>query len=169
VLLSEELRDGRLALGLGPRQGGAAILVEQLGVGPGSQQGPHARLVPLGPHQGGLAVLQVEASGGPVQGRAAVVVELHAAAKASSTCPTLVQDCSNPPIDSESVKRIMSLFFNFFDSDSTIELLIFTCFSSIIFFKFDLDKLGNNFTRIISRRLPASWAVIKNLVELLDI
>ena len=40
----------------GPVQGRAAVVVEQLGVGPGSQQGPHARLVPLGPHQGGLAV-----------------------------------------------------------------------------------------------------------------
>jgi hypothetical protein len=57
-VLPEESRDGRVAVTLGPSQGGAAVLVEQLGVGPGSQQGLHARLVPLasGQHQGGVAV-----------------------------------------------------------------------------------------------------------------
>eukprot|EP00964_Phaeocystis_antarctica_P114414 scaffold78380_cov61-Phaeocystis_antarctica.AAC.5 len=62
-VLPDELRDGRVALVLSPLQGGAALFVEQLGVGLGSQQGLHARLVPSasGHHQGGgtLAGLQV--------------------------------------------------------------------------------------------------------------
>eukprot|EP00964_Phaeocystis_antarctica_P157694 scaffold128002_cov57-Phaeocystis_antarctica.AAC.1 len=48
-----------MALGLGPLQCGAAITsVEQLGVGLGSQQGLHARLLPFasGHNQGGLAI-----------------------------------------------------------------------------------------------------------------
>eukprot|EP00964_Phaeocystis_antarctica_P008038 scaffold4323_cov57-Phaeocystis_antarctica.AAC.3 len=45
-VLPKELRGGRVALALGVPQGGAAIGVEQLGVGLGSQQGLHARLVP---------------------------------------------------------------------------------------------------------------------------
>eukprot|EP00964_Phaeocystis_antarctica_P110436 scaffold74795_cov63-Phaeocystis_antarctica.AAC.2 len=57
-VLPEELRDGRVALHLSPVQGGAAVDVEQLGVGLGSQQGLHTRLLPSGssPHQGGVAV-----------------------------------------------------------------------------------------------------------------
>ena len=59
--------------------------------------------------------------------------------------------------------------FNFLDGDVTIKLLILTCLSSIIFFKFDLDKIGISFTRTISKRVSASLSVIKNLVELEDI
>eukprot|EP00964_Phaeocystis_antarctica_P058831 scaffold34901_cov62-Phaeocystis_antarctica.AAC.3 len=56
-VLPDELRDARVALGLGPLQGDAAVVVEQLGVGLGSQKGLHARLVPSGSgrHQGGAA------------------------------------------------------------------------------------------------------------------
>ena len=54
-VLPDELRGGRVALGLGTLQGGKAAFEEQLGVGLGSQQRLHARLVPAesGPHQGG--------------------------------------------------------------------------------------------------------------------
>ena len=58
-VLPDELCDGRVAVALGQLQGGAAVLdVDQLGVGLGSQQGLHARLVPFGSscHQGGEAV-----------------------------------------------------------------------------------------------------------------
>eukprot|EP00964_Phaeocystis_antarctica_P134526 scaffold98808_cov69-Phaeocystis_antarctica.AAC.14 len=61
--LPDEIRDGRVALGFGLLQDGVAVFVEQLGVGLGSQQGLHARLVPCAnrPHQDGDAdiVLQV--------------------------------------------------------------------------------------------------------------
>ena len=57
-MLPEESRGGRVAFDLGHLQGGVAVLVEQLGVGTGSQQGLHARLVPShsGQYQGGAAV-----------------------------------------------------------------------------------------------------------------
>ena len=62
-MLPDELRGGCVALGLGVLQRGAAASAEQLGVGLGSQQGPHACLFPLvsGLHQGGptIIVLQV--------------------------------------------------------------------------------------------------------------
>eukprot|EP00964_Phaeocystis_antarctica_P072206 scaffold44129_cov61-Phaeocystis_antarctica.AAC.5 len=59
-VLPDELRGGRVALVLGVLQGGVAIVVEQLGVGLGSQQSLHARLVPSaseesGRHQGTVA------------------------------------------------------------------------------------------------------------------
>eukprot|EP00964_Phaeocystis_antarctica_P060952 scaffold36377_cov66-Phaeocystis_antarctica.AAC.5 len=77
-VLPDESCGGRVALGLGPLLGDVATLVEQLGVGLGSQQGLHARLVPSasGQHQGGGAtvglqvgvgrVLQEEEQGGEV-------------------------------------------------------------------------------------------------------
>ena len=57
-VLPDELRDGRVALVLGPLQSGVAAFGGQLGVGLGAQQGLHARLVRLasGIHQGGVAV-----------------------------------------------------------------------------------------------------------------
>jgi len=62
-VLTDEGCGGRVALDLGPLQGCAALVVEQLGVGLGSQQRLHARPVAFisGPHQSGLAtdVLQV--------------------------------------------------------------------------------------------------------------
>jgi len=63
-VLPEELRDGRVAVVFGVLEGGARpLLSKQLGVGLGSQQRLHARLVPLvnGHHQGGgtVEVLQV--------------------------------------------------------------------------------------------------------------
>ena len=56
--MPDEGCDGRVALGLGKLQGGATLLGAQLGVGLGSQQGLHARLLPFvsGPRQGGVAV-----------------------------------------------------------------------------------------------------------------
>eukprot|EP00964_Phaeocystis_antarctica_P019345 scaffold10687_cov53-Phaeocystis_antarctica.AAC.3 len=65
-VLPDELRDSRLAVEFGPLQGGLTVLVEQLGVGLGAQQGLHARLFPSGSghHQGGgvVDVLQVRVS-----------------------------------------------------------------------------------------------------------
>jgi hypothetical protein len=57
-VLLEELRGGRTAVVFGVLEGGAAVVVEQLGVGLGTDQGLHARLVPMvsGSHQGGFAV-----------------------------------------------------------------------------------------------------------------
>ena len=53
-MLSDEGCDGRVALVFGPLQGDLAVVVEQLGVGLGSQQGLHAHLSSLasGRHQG---------------------------------------------------------------------------------------------------------------------
>ena len=57
-MLLDELRGECVALRLGPLQGGEAVVIEQLGVGLGSQQGLHACLLPVasGVHQGGAAV-----------------------------------------------------------------------------------------------------------------
>eukprot|EP00964_Phaeocystis_antarctica_P150737 scaffold118225_cov60-Phaeocystis_antarctica.AAC.3 len=57
-VLPDELRDGFVALTLGPPQGVAAVGGAQLGVGPGSQQGLHARLLPFasGHYQGSLPI-----------------------------------------------------------------------------------------------------------------
>ena len=44
-MLPDELRGGRVALGLGPLQGSVAVFVEQLSVGLGSQQGLDALLL----------------------------------------------------------------------------------------------------------------------------
>ena len=46
-MLPKELRGGRVAVGLSPLQCGEAVLVGQLGVGPGSQQDLYARLLVL--------------------------------------------------------------------------------------------------------------------------
>ena len=46
-MLPKELRGGRVAVGLSPLQCGEAVLVGQLGVGPGSQQDLYARLLPM--------------------------------------------------------------------------------------------------------------------------
>eukprot|EP00964_Phaeocystis_antarctica_P010163 scaffold5570_cov69-Phaeocystis_antarctica.AAC.2 len=73
-VLPDELRGGRVALGLGVLQGGTAIGVEQLGIGLGAQQGLHARLVPVmsGHHQGTTAVSLQEHDG-----EVAVVRSIH--------------------------------------------------------------------------------------------
>eukprot|EP00964_Phaeocystis_antarctica_P120502 scaffold84248_cov61-Phaeocystis_antarctica.AAC.2 len=57
-VLPDELRGGHVALAFGPLAGGAAAVIEQLGVGLGSQQGLHTRLIPFarGYHQSGAAV-----------------------------------------------------------------------------------------------------------------
>eukprot|EP00964_Phaeocystis_antarctica_P019301 scaffold10665_cov67-Phaeocystis_antarctica.AAC.4 len=67
-VLPDEPRGGRLALGSGVMQGGVAVAVEQLGVGLGSQQRLHARLLPLlsGHHQGGEAVAGLQVGVGRV-------------------------------------------------------------------------------------------------------
>ena len=84
-MLPEELRDGRVALVLGVLQGGVAVFVEQLGVGLGSQQRLHARLVPFasGIHQGGAALDVLQVGVGRVlqqdehDGEVAVVRSIH--------------------------------------------------------------------------------------------
>eukprot|EP00964_Phaeocystis_antarctica_P053067 scaffold31098_cov75-Phaeocystis_antarctica.AAC.1 len=55
----DETHGARVAPALGILQGSVAVVVEQLGVGPGVQQGLHALLVPLvsSHHQGGVAAL----------------------------------------------------------------------------------------------------------------
>eukprot|EP00964_Phaeocystis_antarctica_P155126 scaffold124113_cov63-Phaeocystis_antarctica.AAC.6 len=67
-VLLDEGYGGRVALKLGALQGGAAVVVEQLGVGLGSQQGLHARLLPFesGTHQGGAAVAVLQVTVGQV-------------------------------------------------------------------------------------------------------
>ena len=67
-MLPDELCGGRLALSLGVPQGGEAFVVEQLGVGLGSQQGLHARLLTSagGRHQGGAAFVGLQVGVGRV-------------------------------------------------------------------------------------------------------
>ena len=84
-MLPDELRGGRVDLTLGPLQGCVALAFEQLRVGLGSQQGLHARLVPLvsGQHQSGDAVGVLQVGVGRVlqqdeqDGGMAVVRSLH--------------------------------------------------------------------------------------------
>eukprot|EP00964_Phaeocystis_antarctica_P045401 scaffold26128_cov71-Phaeocystis_antarctica.AAC.1 len=61
-VLPDKLRDGRVACGLGPLQGGIADVVEQFSVGLCSQQGLHARLLPVlnGSYQGGAAIVALQ-------------------------------------------------------------------------------------------------------------
>mmetsp|Transcript_6470 Transcript_6470/g.15990 ORF Transcript_6470/g.15990 Transcript_6470/m.15990 type:complete len:200 (-) Transcript_6470:285-884(-) len=92
-MLQDELRYLRLALGLSPLQGGVlGFKVEQLGVGPGSQQGLHARHVPLGrgQHECGVAVDVLHVRAGRVLqeeehcGDVAVARSLHERGAASA-------------------------------------------------------------------------------------
>eukprot|EP00964_Phaeocystis_antarctica_P003709 scaffold1995_cov75-Phaeocystis_antarctica.AAC.2 len=84
-VLPDEIRGAVLARVFGPLQDGAAVAVEQLGVGLGSQQGLHARPLPLpgGHHQGGGAVAGLEVRAGRVvqeeaqEGEVAAVSSIH--------------------------------------------------------------------------------------------